>query len=125
MECRRALGIVLLAGLAAGTLAPASVASSLPASGSGYARRAASAMSVVVAAAAERTCSPTRANRPVCPADAPLATASFLDPTVRVGAPARTTLGEQVYVGPFARLRPGPGRAARILVGDESNLQDG
>src|SRR5215213_1687127 len=117
MESRRALGIVLLAGLAAGPLAPAPAASSLPASGSGYARRAAPPASVLVAVAAEQTCSPTRANRPVCPADAPLATASFLDPTVRVGAPARTTLGEQVYVGPFARLRPGPDRAARIVVG--------
>jgi carbonic anhydrase/acetyltransferase-like protein (isoleucine patch superfamily) len=126
MECRRTLGIVLLAGLAAGTLAPASVASPPRASESrAQAREAAQPVSVVVAAAAERTCSPTRANRPVCPAEAPLATASFLDPTVRVRGPVRVRLGEQVYVGPFARLRPGPDRAAPIVVGDESNLQDG
>jgi carbonic anhydrase/acetyltransferase-like protein (isoleucine patch superfamily) len=126
MEGRRTLGIVLLAALPAGTLAPASAVSSPPGSVShAVARRAAPPVSLVVAAAAERTCSPTRPNRPVCPTDAPSATASFLDPTVRVVAPARVTLGRQVYVAPFARLRPGPDQGARIVVDDESDLQDG
>ena len=68
------------------------------------------------------TCSPTADNRPVCAADAPLETAAFLDPTVRVQDPASVALGHSVYVAPFAVLSSS--RTARIEIGAESNVQD-
>jgi len=67
-------------------------------------------------------CSPTEADLPVCPADAPAGTASFLDPSVEVVGGRHVRLAEQVYVGPFARLVASA--EAPISVGAESNLQD-
>jgi len=67
-------------------------------------------------------CTPTAANRPVCPASAPAKTASFLDPTARVTAPTHIELGPEVYVGPFAQLLAASD--ADIVFGAESNIQD-
>lgn len=77
-----------------------------------------------LAAAAEPggSCSPTAVHRPVCAADAPLATASFLDPTARVTRPGDVRLAKEVYVGPFAQLLASGG--AGISLGAESNAQD-
>lgn len=82
---------------------------------------------VVVAAvaaparAAGDGCSPTRRDRPVCPAGAALESAAFVDPSATVRAPRAITLGARVYVAPFATLdaRRGP-----ITVGAETNIQD-
>ncbi len=84
----------------------------------------ASAAAAPAAAAAEPggSCSPTPANRPVCAADAPTETASFLDPTAVVTDPADVRLGKEVYVGPFAQLLAEGG--AGIELGAESNAQD-
>jgi carbonic anhydrase/acetyltransferase-like protein (isoleucine patch superfamily) len=68
-----------------------------------------------------RGCFATNDNRPVCPQDAALAEASFLDPTVTVQRPDAVRLAPQVYVGPFAELRAVGGW---IRIGPESNVQD-
>jgi carbonic anhydrase/acetyltransferase-like protein (isoleucine patch superfamily) len=68
------------------------------------------------------SCSPTGADLPVCPADAPAGTASFLDPSAEVVGGRHVTLGEQVYVAPFASLVASA--EAPISVGAESNIQD-
>jgi carbonic anhydrase/acetyltransferase-like protein (isoleucine patch superfamily) len=48
---------------------------------------------------------------------------SFVDPTATVYGTANVHLGNEVYVGPFARiLAAGPSRA--VHVGDESDIQD-
>ena len=67
-------------------------------------------------------CSPTAADRPVCPAGADPEGANFLDPTARLQAPDRVRLEGRVYVGPFAALIAT--RAAGIVIGSESNVQD-
>lgn len=48
---------------------------------------------------------------------------SFVDPTVTVYGAADIHLGDEVYVGPFARLLAA-GAARSIRVGNESNIQD-
>ncbi len=72
--------------------------------------------------AAAEGCHPTSENRPVCPGDALLRNASFLDPTARVTGAENVELEHQVFVGPFARLLAA--RPAHIRVGAESNVQD-
>ncbi len=67
-------------------------------------------------------CSPAGADVPVCPADAPADTASFLDPSAEVVGGRHVTLDERVYVGPFAQLVAS--EEAPISVGAESNVQD-
>jgi carbonic anhydrase/acetyltransferase-like protein (isoleucine patch superfamily) len=89
-------------------------------------------LTVAIGVIASTTCSPTSGNRPVCPGSAkePFETASFIDPTVTISDPARVTLGEKVFIGPFAELLLGPGGddddngGAKIQIGEESNLQD-
>jgi len=41
----------------------------------------------------------------VCSTDGSAATAAFLDPTATVTGARHVSLGEQIYVGPFAELR--------------------
>jgi carbonic anhydrase/acetyltransferase-like protein (isoleucine patch superfamily) len=48
---------------------------------------------------------------------------SFVDPTVTMYGAADIHLGDEVYVGPFARLLAA-GATRAIHVGDESNIQD-
>lgn len=73
-------------------------------------------------AESEETCSPTRHHRPVCEvAEGDIQTAAFLDPTARVRTPSRISLGERVYVAPFAQINA---RGAGVHVGPESNIQD-
>jgi carbonic anhydrase/acetyltransferase-like protein (isoleucine patch superfamily) len=67
-------------------------------------------------------CSPDGDDVPVCPADAPAGTASFLDPTATVSGADHVRLGERVYVGPFAELLACAD--APISIGAESNVQD-
>jgi carbonic anhydrase/acetyltransferase-like protein (isoleucine patch superfamily) len=67
-------------------------------------------------------CSPDRDDVPVCPADAPAETATFLDPTVSVSGADHVSLGEQVYVGPFAEFLASD--EAPISIGGQSNVQD-
>jgi carbonic anhydrase/acetyltransferase-like protein (isoleucine patch superfamily) len=67
-------------------------------------------------------CSPTYAGRPVCPGGAPERVASFLDPTASVVGPQHIRLGQQVYIGPFARLVASA--QAPITIGHSSNVQD-
>jgi carbonic anhydrase/acetyltransferase-like protein (isoleucine patch superfamily) len=65
---------------------------------------------------------PTGQNRPVCPQGAPPETASFIDPTVTISGDEHLTLGQLVYIGPFARLSASSD--AEIHIGSESNAQD-
>ncbi|WP_072920080.1 hypothetical protein [Geodermatophilus obscurus] len=74
------------------------------------------------AEADERRCSPTRGNVPVCSTDGSAATATFLDPTATVRGARHITLGEQMYVGPFAELLAT--EHAPITIGQASNAQD-
>jgi carbonic anhydrase/acetyltransferase-like protein (isoleucine patch superfamily) len=67
-------------------------------------------------------CTLTDADLPVCPAEAPADTASFLDPSADVVGGRHVTLAERVYVGPFARLVASA--QAPISVGTETNIQD-
>ncbi|OCQ97282.1 acetyltransferase [Nostoc sp. MBR 210] len=67
------------------------------------------------------TCNPTVANLPVCPSTAPSASASFIDPTATVTNPTNITLGEKVYVAPFASLNA---TNAPISIAADSNVQD-
>jgi len=55
-------------------------------------------------------------------AGSPAETATFLDPTARVQNPEHVTLGERVFVGPFAELLADDD--APISIGEESNAQD-
>ena len=59
---------------------------------------------------------------PVCRAGAPAATATFVDPTARVENAKHISLGERVFVGPFAELVATAD--APISIGEESNAQD-
>jgi carbonic anhydrase/acetyltransferase-like protein (isoleucine patch superfamily) len=67
-------------------------------------------------------CSPTRENLPVCPHDGPAETATFLDPTVKVSGNRHISLGERIYVGPFAQLLAD--EESPVSIGAESNAQD-
>jgi carbonic anhydrase/acetyltransferase-like protein (isoleucine patch superfamily) len=43
-------------------------------------------------------------NLPICPSTAPSESASFIDPTATIINPTNISLGENVYVAPFAEL---------------------
>src|SRR5437870_5523791 len=65
---------------------------------------------------------PVEQNRPVCPQGAPPESASFIDPTVMISGAENITLGQLVYIAPFARLLAS--RNAGIHIGAESDAQD-
>ncbi|MBD2446690.1 acetyltransferase [Nostoc sp. FACHB-152] len=67
------------------------------------------------------TCNPTAGNLPICPNTAPSESASFVDPTATVNNPTNITLGEKVYVAPFAEL---DATNAPISIAADSNAQD-
>lgn len=67
------------------------------------------------------SCTPTVFNLPVCPSTAASTSASFVDPTAIISNPTNISLGEKVYVGPFARLNA---TNAPISIGNDSNAQD-
>jgi carbonic anhydrase/acetyltransferase-like protein (isoleucine patch superfamily) len=73
------------------------------------------------AVAAGGTCNPTVGNLPICPSTAPSASASFIDPTATITNPTNITLGEKVYVAPFAELNA---TTAPISIAADSNVQD-
>ncbi|BAZ19720.1 carbon dioxide concentrating mechanism protein [Kalymmatonema gypsitolerans NIES-4073] len=73
------------------------------------------------AVAAGGTCNPTAANLPICPSAAPSASATFLDPTATITNPTNISLGEKVYVAPFAELNA---TTAPITIAADSNVQD-
>ncbi|GAX37713.1 carbon dioxide concentrating mechanism protein [Nodularia sp. NIES-3585] len=68
-----------------------------------------------------QTCNPTLGNLPICPSTAPSASASFVDPTAMINNHTNVTLGEKVYVAPFAQLNA---TNAPISIGADSNVQD-
>ena len=70
--------------------------------------------------AALALCSPSTSNRPVCPAAATAATASFIDPTAAIASSQRVTLDQQVYIGPFAAISA----SGTVSIGKKTNLQD-
>lgn len=67
------------------------------------------------------TCNPTVGNLPICPSAAPSESASFLDPAAIIKNPTNITLGEKVYVAPFAEL---DATNAPISIAADSNVQD-
>lgn len=67
------------------------------------------------------TCNPTGGNLPICPSTAPSESASFVDPTATIINPTNITLGEKVYVAPFAQL---DATNAPISIAADSNAQD-
>ncbi|MBW4672635.1 MAG: acetyltransferase [Desmonostoc geniculatum HA4340-LM1] len=71
--------------------------------------------------AAGGTCNPTVGNLPICPSTAPSESASFVDPTATIINPTNITLGEKVYVAPFAKL---DATNAPISIAADSNAQD-
>ncbi len=73
------------------------------------------------AVAAGGTCNPTVGNLPICPSTAPSQSASFIDPTATITNPTNITLGEKVYVAPFAEL---DATNAPISIAADSNAQD-
>ncbi|MGJ5629329.1 acetyltransferase [Nostoc sp. CALU 1950] len=73
------------------------------------------------ALAAGGTCNPTVGNLPICPSTAPSESASFVDPTATIINPTNITLGEKVYVAPFAQL---DATNAPISIAADSNAQD-
>ncbi len=73
------------------------------------------------AVASGGTCNPTANNLPICPSTAPSDSASFIDPTATIANPTNISLGEKVYVAPFAQLNA---TTAPITIGDDSNVQD-
>ncbi|WP_414584013.1 acetyltransferase [Scytonema sp. PCC 10023] len=73
------------------------------------------------AVAAGGTCNPTAANLPICPSAAPAESASFIDPTATIINPTNISLGENVYVAPFAELNATDGP---ISIAADSNVQD-
>lgn len=52
----------------------------------------------------EPSFSPSWRNRPVLPASAPASVATFIDPTAIITGAENVQLGQQIYIGPFARL---------------------
>ncbi len=73
------------------------------------------------AVAAGGTCNPTAGNLPICPSTAPSESASFIDPTATIINPTNISLGENVYVAPFAELNA---TDAPISIAADSNVQD-
>lgn len=73
------------------------------------------------AVAAGGTCNPTVGNLPICPSTAPSESASFIDPTATIINPTNISLGENVYVAPFAELNA---TDAPISIAADSNVQD-
>lgn len=73
------------------------------------------------AVAAGGMCNPTVGNLPICPSTAPPESASFIDPTATIINPRNITLGENVYVAPFAELNA---TDAPISIAADSNVQD-
>ncbi|AFZ25619.1 isoleucine patch superfamily enzyme, carbonic anhydrase/acetyltransferase [Cylindrospermum stagnale PCC 7417] len=73
------------------------------------------------AVASGGVCNPTVNNLPVCPSTAPSESASFLDPTATITNPTNISLGEKVYVAPFAELNA---TTAPITIAEDSNVQD-
>ncbi|MBE9053317.1 acetyltransferase [Nostocales cyanobacterium LEGE 11386] len=73
------------------------------------------------AVAAGVTCNPILGNLPICPSTAPSESASFVDPTAIITNPTNITLGEKVYVAPFAEL---DATHAPISIAADSNAQD-
>ncbi|MBE8966623.1 acetyltransferase [Nostocales cyanobacterium LEGE 12452] len=73
------------------------------------------------AVAAGGVCNPTANNLPICPSTAPSESASFIDPTATIRNPTNISLGEKVYVAPFAEL---DATTAPIRIADDSNVQD-
>jgi acetyltransferase-like isoleucine patch superfamily enzyme len=67
---------------------------------------------------------PTSANRPISPSKASLDTASFIDPTVSLTKPWLVTVGQKVYIAPFAELHDEINEVGNINIGDETNVQD-
>lgn len=70
----------------------------------------------------EETCRPTERNRPVCGRGAPPECATFIDPTVKITNPENISLGQRVYIAPFARLLADEN--AGITIRAESDAQD-
>ncbi|PHJ55822.1 acetyltransferase [Nostoc linckia z18] len=66
-------------------------------------------------------CNPTSNNLPICPSTAPSNSATFLDPTAIITNPTNISLGERVYVAPFAQLNA---TTAPINIAEDSNVQD-
>ncbi|MFN6536419.1 MAG: acetyltransferase [Nostoc sp. EkiNYC01] len=66
-------------------------------------------------------CNPTASNLPVCPSTAPSESATFVDPTAIITNPGNISLGERVYVAPFANLNA---TTAPISIEKDSNVQD-
>jgi carbonic anhydrase/acetyltransferase-like protein (isoleucine patch superfamily) len=89
----------------------------------GLALAVSSAMTLAPGAAAHHRpmCTPTGASQVVCPAGAPIETATFIDPAARLTSARHIRLGRLVYVAPFARL---DASGAPIKVGAESNIED-
>ncbi|WP_315788058.1 acetyltransferase [Fischerella sp. JS2] len=73
------------------------------------------------AIAAGGTCNPTVGNLPICPSTAPSESASFVDPAATITNPTNITLGEKVYIAPFAKL---DATNAPISIAADSNVQD-
>ncbi|MFQ4143752.1 acetyltransferase [Chlorogloeopsis sp. ULAP02] len=73
------------------------------------------------AVASAGVCNPTVANLPICPSAAPSETASFIDPTATITNPTNISLGEKVYVAPFAELNA---NTAPISIAADSNVQE-
>ena len=73
------------------------------------------------AVAAGGTCNPTVGNLPVCPSTATSESASFIDPTATIINPTNISLGENVYIAPFAELNA---TDAPISIAADSNVQD-
>jgi carbonic anhydrase/acetyltransferase-like protein (isoleucine patch superfamily) len=73
------------------------------------------------AVAAGGACNPTANNLPICPSTAPSESASFIDPTATIRNPTNISLGEKVYVAPFAEL---DATTAPISIAEDSNVQD-
>jgi len=78
-------------------------------------------MYIQPAVAAGGTCNPTVGNLPICPSAAPSESASFVDPTATITNSTNITLGEKVYVAPFAQLNA---TNAPISIAADSNVQD-
>jgi carbonic anhydrase/acetyltransferase-like protein (isoleucine patch superfamily) len=65
--------------------------------------------------------SPIRPNTPVLPLESAFATASFIDPSVRIVDGKRQTIGRKDYIAPYATLDAGHGV---IVIGSSSTIQD-